>query len=122
MTELELIRMPGDRRRYALDDIGTIHLEGLFARSANAEAGSDHWQFVRSGFWQRVMQATDATGNVVGEFRPRDLRRGGTLEWAGRELTLFAPPATGASAMRWQTATRSSSSSTAGAGAAGRCP
>jgi len=88
MTELELIRTPGDRRRYALEDIGTIHLEGLFARGANAEAGSDHWQFVRSGFWQRVMQATDATGNVVGEFRPRDLRRGGTLEWAGRELTL----------------------------------
>ena len=85
MTELELIRTPGDRRRYALEDIGTIHLEGLFARSANAEAGSDHWQFVRSGFWQRVMQATDATGNVVGEFRPRDLRRGGTLEWAGRD-------------------------------------
>jgi hypothetical protein len=88
MTELELTRTPGDRRRYALEDIGTIHLEGLFARSANAEAGSDHWQFVRSGFWQRVMQATDAAGNVVGEFRPRDLRRGGTLEWAGRELTL----------------------------------
>ena len=55
MTELELIRTPGDRRRYALEDIGTIHLEGLFARSANAEAGSDHWQFVRSGFWQRVI-------------------------------------------------------------------
>ena len=88
MTELELIRTPGDRRRYALEEIGTIHLEGLFARSANAEAGSDHWQFVRSGFWQRVMQATHATGNVVGEFRPRNLRRGGTLEWAGRELTL----------------------------------
>jgi hypothetical protein len=88
MTELELTRTPGDRRRYALEDIGTIHLEGLFARSANAEAGSDHWQFVRSGFWQRVMQAMDATGNVVGEFRPRDLRRGGTLEWARRELTL----------------------------------
>ena len=88
MTELELTRTPGDRRRYALEDVGTIHLEGLFARSANAEAGTDHWQFVRSGFWQRVIQATDATGNMVGEFRPRDLRRGGTLEWAGRELRL----------------------------------
>jgi hypothetical protein len=28
MTELELTRTPGDRRRYALEDIGTIHLEG----------------------------------------------------------------------------------------------
>ena len=88
MTELELMRTPGDRRRYALEGIGTIHLEGLFARSANAEAGSNHWQYVRSGFWQRVMQATDAAGNIVGAFRPRDLRRGGTLEWAGREFTL----------------------------------
>ena len=50
MTELELIRTPGDRRRYALDDVGTICLEGLFSRSANAEAGSDHWHFARSGF------------------------------------------------------------------------
>jgi hypothetical protein len=35
-----------------------------------------------------VIQATDARGSVVGEFRPRDVRRGGTLEWAGRKLTL----------------------------------
>jgi hypothetical protein len=34
------------------------------------------------------MQATDTAGNVVGEFRPRDLRRGGTLDWTGRELAL----------------------------------
>ena len=34
------------------------------------------------------MQATDALGSVVGEFVPRDLRRGGRLHWAGRELTL----------------------------------
>ena len=121
MTELELIRTPGDRRRYALEGIGTIHLEGLFARSANAEAGSDHWQFVRSGFWQRVMQATDATGNIVGEFRPRDLRRGGRS--SGQDASSrFARPAAGASAMRSQTATRSSSFSTARAGAAGRSP
>ena len=88
MTELELIRTPDDRRRYALEDVGTLCLEGLFSRSANAEAGSDHWHFARTGFWQRVMQATDAAGTVVGEYRPRDLRRGGTLEWAGRELRL----------------------------------
>jgi hypothetical protein len=122
MTELELIRTPGDRRRYALEDIGTIHLEGFFARSANADAGSDRWQFVRSGFWQRVMQATDATGNVVGEFRPRDLRRGGALSSGQDASSRFARPAAGASATRWQTATRSSSSSTARAGAAGRSP
>ena len=38
MTELELIRTPGDRRRYALEDIGTIHLEGLFARSGDRKS------------------------------------------------------------------------------------
>jgi hypothetical protein len=27
------------------------------------------------------MQATDALGAVVGEFVPRDLRRGGSLHW-----------------------------------------
>jgi hypothetical protein len=88
MTELELTRAPGDRRRYGLHDIGTLRLEGMFSRSATAEAGSDHWHFARYGFWQRVIRATDAAGNVVGEFRPRDIRRGGTLQWAGRELAL----------------------------------
>jgi hypothetical protein len=73
MTELELIRTPGDRRRYALEDVGTLHLEGLFSRSANAEAGSDHWHFARSGFWQRVIQATDARGSVVACFVVRQL-------------------------------------------------
>jgi hypothetical protein len=34
------------------------------------------------------MEATDETGAVVGEFAPRDIRRGGTLRWNGLELTL----------------------------------
>jgi hypothetical protein len=88
MNELELIRTADAGRLYALEGIGRLRFEGLLSRSATAEAGSDHWHFARYGFWQRVMQATDAAGNVVGEFRPRELRRGGTLNWAGRELTL----------------------------------
>jgi hypothetical protein len=53
-----------------------------------AEAGGARWRIGRRRFWQRVIQATDGTGTAVGEFEPRGLRRGGTLRWAGRELTL----------------------------------
>src|SRR3954452_18233574 len=88
MIELELARTRGDRRRYLLEDVGTLRLEGLFSRSATAEAGNEYWHLAHRGFWQRIMQATDARGTVVGEFLPRDLRRGGKLYWADRELTL----------------------------------
>ena len=88
MTELELTRTRGDRRRYVLKGVGTLRLEGLLSRNATADAGSEYWHLAHRGFWQRIMQATDPLGTVVGEFLPRDLRRGGKLYWAGRELTL----------------------------------
>jgi hypothetical protein len=88
MIELELTRTREDRRCYVLESVGTLRLEGLFSRNATAEAGSKYWHLAHRGFWQRIMQATDAPGTVVGEFLPRDLRRGGKLHWAGRELTL----------------------------------
>jgi hypothetical protein len=88
MTELELTRTRHDRRLYALEGVGTLRLEGLFSRSAAAEAGAETWHFARRGFWQRGMDATDSGGAVVGEFQPREIRRGGMLSWAGRELTL----------------------------------
>ncbi len=88
MIELELTRTPGERRLYALERIGSLRFEGLLGRRATAEAGRSRWQFDRHGFWRRAMRATDAAGAVVGEFEPRRLRRGGTLHWAGRELTL----------------------------------
>ena len=88
MIELELTRTQEDHRRYLLEGVGTLRLEGLFSRNATAETGNEYWDFARRGLWQRVIQATDALGTVVGEFVPRDLRRGGTLGWDGRELTL----------------------------------
>ena len=88
MTELELTRTSGDRRIYSLEGIGTVRLEGVFSNSAIAEAGERGWRFNRRGFWQRVLEATDSAGAVVGEFVPRDVRRGGTLRWGGRGLTL----------------------------------
>ena len=88
MTDLELTRTSGDRRLYSLEGVGTVRLEGLFSSSATAEAGELRWRFTRRGFWQRGLEATDAEGAAVGEFVPRDIRRGGTLRWGDRGFTV----------------------------------
>jgi hypothetical protein len=88
MADLELKRTPDDRRLYVLEGVGSLRLQGLASRAATAAAGGSRWRIGRPRFWQRVVQATDESGTVVGEFEPRGLRRGGTLRWAGRELTL----------------------------------
>jgi hypothetical protein len=88
MLELELIQAPDDRRLYSLGHIGTLRLEGVFSRGAAATAGGRSWQISRRGLWQRELQATDPAGIVVGEFLPRGLRRGGTINWAGERCTL----------------------------------
>jgi hypothetical protein len=88
MTELELTRAPDDRRLYRLEGIGTVRSEGLFGRGATAEVDGRSWHFDRRGLWQRVMEATDAAGTVVGEFVPNGIRRGGVLRWGSRELTV----------------------------------
>jgi hypothetical protein len=88
MIDLELTRSPDDRRLYALKDIGTLRLAGWASRRATAEAGSDSWRIARRGFWQRVIEAADAAGTAVGSFEPHTLRRGGTVRWDDRELTL----------------------------------
>ena len=89
MIDLELMRAPDDRRLYSLGDVGTLRLDGTFSRSATATADGRSWQLSRRGFWQRELQATDASGRVVGEFVPRGVRRGGTIAWAGRQFTLL---------------------------------
>ena len=61
---------------------------GFLSRGATAEAGAAAWSFARRGFWQRTVEATDATGDVVGSFQPGKLRRGGALRWGGRDLEL----------------------------------
>jgi hypothetical protein len=88
MNELELTRSPDDRRLYVLEGVGTLRLGGPFSRSAVAQAGGESRHVARCGFWRRAIQATDSSGSLAGEFVPRDLRRGGELCWAGRELTL----------------------------------
>jgi hypothetical protein len=88
MIDLELKRTSGNRRLYALEGVGTLRLEGLASRSATAEAGGAGWRITRRGLWQRRIEATDESGNQVGEFQPRSLRRGGVLTWSGREFEL----------------------------------
>ena len=88
MIELDLTRTAGDRRRYHLDGVGSLRLEGFFSRGATAEAATGTWHFGRHGFWQRQMEATGPAGDVAGEFAPRSIRRGGALLWGDRELTL----------------------------------
>jgi hypothetical protein len=84
MPELELTRTGSDGRLYALEGVGTLRLEGWAGRTATAEADGRSWRLARRGFWQRIIQATDVAGTPVGEFEPRDLRRGGALRWHGR--------------------------------------
>jgi hypothetical protein len=87
-NELQLTRTRGDRRLYALQGVGTLRLTGWSSRGAIAQAGALSWQIKRRGFSQRVIQAADASGVVVGEHEPRTLRRGGALRWCDRELAL----------------------------------
>jgi hypothetical protein len=88
MTELRLTRTSADRRLYALEGVGTLRLEGLSSRGATAESGTQRWQIARRGVFRPVIEAFDATGDVVGTFSPRALRRASPLRWSDRELAL----------------------------------
>lgn len=88
MPELELQRIPGDRRCYRFEHVGTLRLNRWSSRTATAEVGDRAWRFARRGLFRRVIEATDQVGTAVGEFTPGRLRRGGTLRWDRRELAL----------------------------------
>ena len=87
-VDLDLVRVPGDRRLYALPGFGTLRLQGLLGRAALAQSDAGSWKLARRGFWQREVVATDEAGTICGSFDPRSIRRGGTLRFADRELTL----------------------------------
>ena len=88
VADLELTRSPGDRRRYDLPGVGTLRLQGLFSRTAVAEADGNRWRFTASGVFRLRATAMDAAGEVVGEFEARSFRRGGEFRWAEDELVL----------------------------------
>ncbi len=89
IADLELTRTQHDRKLYALGDVGTLRLAGFLSQRATAEAGGRTWELASTGFWRRIVRATDEGGVVVGEFEPRGgFRRGGTLRWGGRDFSL----------------------------------
>lgn len=88
MADLELTRTPDDRRRYELEGVGTLRLEGWGSRRATAEAGQGGWQFARRGIFKPTVEATDLAGAPAAEFKAHGLRRGGTLRWGEREFAL----------------------------------
>ncbi len=90
VVELQLTRAAGDSTRYELERVGRLRLGGWGSRHATASAGRQSWELVRRGVLRMAVEATDAAGDVVGEFRAKALGRGGTLRWCGRELTLDA--------------------------------
>lgn len=85
---MRLTRIPGERRVYAIRDIGTLRLTGWGSRTAIAEGGGLSWQLAHHGIWQSVFQAADASGDIVGDFRGRTLHHGGVLVWSDRALDL----------------------------------
>jgi hypothetical protein len=95
VPDLELTRDVADRRRFALDGIGALRLEGFARRRATIEARGRTWQAAPAGFWKRGVVATDAAGATVAEFEPRRVRSGGTLRVGARELEI-------APASRWK--------------------
>jgi hypothetical protein len=88
VVDLELTRTREDRRLYRLDTVGTLRLTGIWARAAEAETTDGRWRFARRGMWRRGILASDAAGNRVASFHPRDLRRGGSLRWRDVEYLL----------------------------------
>ena len=56
--------------------------------SPSAEAGNRTHTPRTEPEFESAATAIDAAGVIVGEYIPRDIRRGGTLRWADREFTL----------------------------------
>ena len=88
MVDLELKRVPGERRLYELAGVGTLRLRGIVSPAAVARRRMGRRGDGPSSILVARHSAVDAAGATVGTFSPRVLRRGGTLVWAGRELSL----------------------------------
>ncbi len=88
MADLELTRDDADKRRYVLDGVGALRLEGFARRRATIEAAGRTWQAASTGFWRRNVALTDSAGTTVAEFEPRKVLSGGTLRVGPRELQM----------------------------------
>jgi hypothetical protein len=66
MADVELTRVPGDRRLYAIEGYGTLRFEGLASRVATAEVAGRRWRITPGRFWSRDVVATDEAGAAAG--------------------------------------------------------
>jgi hypothetical protein len=85
MMNLALTRTPGDRKLYALADVGTLRLQGMLGRRALARTDEHTWRILRRGF-RRRLQAVELSGELFGSFAPG--MTGGALTWRGRRYAL----------------------------------
>ena len=93
MAEFELTRSKDDRRLYELGALGSLRLEGFFSRRATATSAGQTWRIGRSGVFGQHIYATGSGDEMVGEFDPRAVRRGGELRWERRSFELRAASA-----------------------------
>jgi hypothetical protein len=84
----QLMPVPGERRLYRLEGVGTLRLSGWGSHAATAEAHGLSWEITHRGRWHPVTQAVDAAGVVVGEFRGRTLQGGGVLRWFDLDIVV----------------------------------
>jgi hypothetical protein len=85
-----LLQSRGGPDLYVADKIGTLCVAGWTCRTATAQAGGRIWQITRRGIWPVSIQATDAAGDVIGEFSGGRLDQSMTLRWSNRELVLWS--------------------------------
>jgi hypothetical protein len=88
MPDLELIRTREDRKLYALPGVGNLRVGGWLSRRVEASTGGEAYTFDKRGLLGSVFTAHDASGAQIAEFRPRTIKRGGTVVWRGTEWQL----------------------------------
>jgi len=91
VTTLRLTRSSDDQRLYALEELGTLHLDspdGERSRLATAAAGDRRWHLAHVGPFMNTIHAVDATGAVVGRYDDAGLREGGGLLWSRRSFAM----------------------------------
>jgi hypothetical protein len=85
---MRLTRIPGDPALYGLEGVGTLRVIGRNWRAATVAARGLSWNITCRGIWQPVIQVAGPVGNVIGTFKRRRLRRGGSFAWSESQLTL----------------------------------